>query len=417
MDTFSNSTTKGANPRCGETNDEGTTKTEIVIPVIGPTGSGKSTFINVASRDANLKEGHGMHPCTTGISRVVIDTIPDCPKLKNFRLVLLDTPGFDNTLENDLGTAKLISDWKTCLGPNVILGGVLYLHDITTKRVTNAALRNLGFFSRIFGHDAIGKTILVTTNWGASVLEAFERREMEMKSDHWKDLLENGAVVHRFHPVSLSSAWDIIGTLLQRFDPPCSHDFPVIDIVIPILGLTGSGKSTLGTSRMQFVNVALGRDQVNVGHKAIVCTTQPDRVVVDSKPGLPSMSLKKGYRLVLVDTPGLDDTVGCSNVEIMQQVKQLVPGALYLYDISVKRYAHGARQSLELFLSLCCSAGISKAILVTTNWGSATIEELEQREEFMKTEHWKSILDQKIETRRFMGDSESAWGIINALLQ
>ena len=58
------------------------------------------------------------------------------------------------------------------------------------------------------------KTVLVTTNWPSDRNVVFERREEEMKSEHWKTLIEKGLDVRRFQQ-NRDSAWDIINHLLE----------------------------------------------------------------------------------------------------------------------------------------------------------------------------------------------------------
>ena len=56
-------------------------------------------------------------------------------------------------------------------------------------------------------------------------------------------------------------------------------------------------------------------------------------------------------------------------------------------------------------------------VLVTTNWPSDLNDVLERREEEMKGEHWKTLIEKGLDVRRFQRDSDSAWDIINHLLQ
>ena len=70
-------------------------------------------------------------------------------------------------------------------------------------------------FSRLCGHDATPKTVLVTTNWPSHRDEVLEQRQKEMKDKHWKRLVEKGLDIRRFQQ-NRSSAWEIINLLLQR---------------------------------------------------------------------------------------------------------------------------------------------------------------------------------------------------------
>jgi hypothetical protein len=58
------------------------------------------------------------------------------------------------------------------------------------------------------------KTVLATTNWPSGLSADLERREEEMKSEHWNTLIEQGLDVRRFQR-NRDSAWGIIGHLLQ----------------------------------------------------------------------------------------------------------------------------------------------------------------------------------------------------------
>jgi hypothetical protein len=61
----------------------------------------------------------------------------------------------------------------------------------------------------------MGKTALVTTNWSSDPYDVLDRREEEMKGEHWKPLIENGLRVFRFQR-NMASAWVIINSLLNR---------------------------------------------------------------------------------------------------------------------------------------------------------------------------------------------------------
>lgn len=77
------------------------------------------------------------------------------------------------------------------------------------------------------------------------------------------------------------------------------------------MGPTGSGKSTVSEPKslalpadvdLQFINTFTGRNAVVVSHKLRSCTAKIQPVIMDPHPTDPSR------RLILVDTPGFDDT-------------------------------------------------------------------------------------------------------------
>jgi len=60
-----------------------------------------------------MRVGHDMDSCTSEPTSVMIDpsSIPNGELLVNRRLVLLDTPGFDDTYQSDSVILKKIADW------------------------------------------------------------------------------------------------------------------------------------------------------------------------------------------------------------------------------------------------------------------------------------------------------------------
>jgi len=97
------------------------------------------------------------------------------------------------------------------------IGGVLYLHDISLKRFTGFARRNLQMFRRLCGEDALKKVVFVTTSWQMDAPDDHERREEQLKSSHWKPMIDEGADVRRFLETG-DSAWEILKIFLHRVD-------------------------------------------------------------------------------------------------------------------------------------------------------------------------------------------------------
>jgi len=99
----------------------------------------------------------------------------------------------------------------------MVVGGVLYLQDISNRRFTGTARLNLTIFRHLCGDAALNRVILGTTNWGVNTSDLDQQHEEEMRSEHWSTLLQQGAEVRRFLGSS-ASAWDILNVFLQRAD-------------------------------------------------------------------------------------------------------------------------------------------------------------------------------------------------------
>ncbi|KAF9032985.1 P-loop containing nucleoside triphosphate hydrolase protein [Panaeolus papilionaceus] len=114
---------------------------DSVVGVVGPVGSGKTTFVNCAT-GSSLKVGHDLESCTSAISVV-------CFQHDNARIYVVDTPGLNDMHRSDADTCDLISEWfKQCV-PEINFAGILYLHRIADHGVKGNRLENLKFFQQL----------------------------------------------------------------------------------------------------------------------------------------------------------------------------------------------------------------------------------------------------------------------------
>lgn len=92
------------------------------------------------------------------------------------------------------------------------LAAIIYLHRISDNRMGGSPLKNLQMFASMCGGDAMPRVVLGTTMWGEVAKGTGERREGELKSKFWADMIDQGCRMVRFGD-SYDSAWDVIGKL------------------------------------------------------------------------------------------------------------------------------------------------------------------------------------------------------------
>ncbi|KLO99847.1 uncharacterized protein FFB20_14350 [Fusarium fujikuroi] len=184
---------------------------DILIAIMGMTGSGKSTFISLCTGQ-DVPVGHDLQACTQHV------TAYQCKWSDTSDIYLLDTPGFDDTNRSDTEVLKEIA---LCLAKtyedNVKLSGILYLHRITDRRMGGSAQKNLMMFRKLCGKDSLKNVILVTTMWEAENAAMGEKREQELiaTDGFWGALVEEGAQVNR-HNNTLSSAMSLLKTAAKN---------------------------------------------------------------------------------------------------------------------------------------------------------------------------------------------------------
>ncbi|KAJ3500689.1 hypothetical protein NMY22_g19180 [Coprinellus aureogranulatus] len=224
--------------------------TDIVIPIMGATGAGKSHFINLLLEEIKdrrkVQVGNKLASCTVNLQPIVFENQIESRAYINlnneYRIVIVDTPGFDDTTASDFEILRRIATWlQESFKRKMVLGGVLYLHSINLNRFSGTARRNLDIFKRLCGEAALDKVVLVTTQWSRGSSAELETREKELKDVHWKDLLgsedgQGGATVMRLGDREGKgeggSAWAIVGTVLKKLDQRLSRT--MLDDVLQI---------------------------------------------------------------------------------------------------------------------------------------------------------------------------------------
>jgi len=169
---------------------------DFIIVIMGPTGAGKSNFINHLTGLGETRNARNLKSDTKDVTPYIIY------HHDGFRVVLVDTPGFDDTYRSDTDVLRTIANRLTQRypgGETLRAGGIAYLHRITDKRMSGSVYKNLQMFGRLCGDLPLRRVRLVTTMWDtARDRRAAEQREKELKDDFWKDLISDGAVMRRF---------------------------------------------------------------------------------------------------------------------------------------------------------------------------------------------------------------------------
>ncbi|KAG6913646.1 hypothetical protein DXG01_005353 [Tephrocybe rancida] len=131
-------------------------------------------------------------------------------------IVVVDTPGFDNTSNSDREILRRIAVWMAKLYSfHMKVAGVIYLHNITRKRQTGTMVKNFDMFAKLCGPDAAPNVALVTTKGSSDLPEEETDREAGLREMFWKDMLRVGSKMRQFDNTE-GSARAIIDEILAR---------------------------------------------------------------------------------------------------------------------------------------------------------------------------------------------------------
>ncbi|KAH6886982.1 P-loop containing nucleoside triphosphate hydrolase protein [Thelonectria olida] len=179
--------------------------------VMGPTGSGKSTFINNVLGQERFKVGVGMASETSMVEDELIE-------IDGQLIRLVDTPGFDDTTLTDTQVLEMIVTWMGVqYKQKRKFAGILYLRDITEYKMKGSDITNLRMFRALCGTSGLDNVIVVTTKWNTMTenRQLAEYREEQLLSDYLKPMLKSGAEYARDHGTAKSSR-TIIRKVLKK---------------------------------------------------------------------------------------------------------------------------------------------------------------------------------------------------------
>ncbi|KAJ8517858.1 hypothetical protein ONZ45_g5025 [Pleurotus djamor] len=183
---------------------------DIIIAIMGPTGSGKSSFVNAATGNGNQTGvGHDLESFTSEIQLLKFQYFERSTQ----DIVFVDTPGFDDTHRSDVDVLNAIAAWlSNTYKRHVKLAGILYFHRISDNRMAGTPLKNLHMFEKLCGKNALQNIVLTTTMWDEVDLDVGIQRERELERNYWKTMLSHGSRSMR-HLNTEESAWRIIDAI------------------------------------------------------------------------------------------------------------------------------------------------------------------------------------------------------------
>ncbi|KAF7424186.1 hypothetical protein PC9H_009489 [Pleurotus ostreatus] len=211
-------------PKPSSERDANSSGDEVLIAVMGATGSGKTTFINTASGSA-LRVGSGLMSCTNTVQA-------SQPFSFDGRTVrLIDTPGFDDTTRTDTDVLTMIAAFLSgTYQHGVKLSGVIYIHRISDFRMGGTSTRNFRMFRELCGDTTLRNVVIVTNMWGEVSVDIGEAREEELKNRDifFKPVLGKGAQMKR-HDNTFDSACTIIRCIAFKAPLPLRIQRELVD--------------------------------------------------------------------------------------------------------------------------------------------------------------------------------------------
>lgn len=119
-------------------------------------------------------------------------------KVGDQEILLVDTPGFDDTNLSDTAILYMIADWmEQTYEDGALLSGIIYLHKITDNRMDGASMKSLRLFRSLCGEDNLSNVILGTTMWGLVDEATGVKREKDLEENYWKEMMDKKTSMRR----------------------------------------------------------------------------------------------------------------------------------------------------------------------------------------------------------------------------
>jgi hypothetical protein len=98
-----------------------------------------------------------------------------------------------------------------------LLSGILYVQNISERRMGGKALRNIRLFESLCGKDPLKSVVVITNMWSMDDMKLGEAREQELmtEQDFFQPILREGARFAR-HSDTKESAHEIISSLFSH---------------------------------------------------------------------------------------------------------------------------------------------------------------------------------------------------------
>ncbi|KAI1741097.1 P-loop containing nucleoside triphosphate hydrolase protein [Xylaria scruposa] len=184
---------------------------DLLIAVMGVTGSGKSTFISHFCAEATVGHGLESHTSQVGVFRY--------RRQDGTSIYFVDTPGFDDTFKKDTDILREIAAFlNKTYERQTLLSGIIYLHRISDPRLGGSGMKNLRMFKKLVGEDGLANVVLATTMWSfLPNIDAGYRREVELtqRDNFWGHMISNGSRVFR-QDRGVESAKEIVEHIIGR---------------------------------------------------------------------------------------------------------------------------------------------------------------------------------------------------------
>ncbi|KIK03897.1 hypothetical protein K443DRAFT_94209, partial [Laccaria amethystina LaAM-08-1] len=186
--------------------------------IIGPTGSGKSSFIARLTGDKSIEIGHTVEPAASEVRHY--NYFDESGR----SVTLVDSPGFDDSREGFTDAdvlGKIAAFLEITFEQDKKLSGIIYLHWITDTS-GGVSRRNLVMFRKLCG--ALENVFVVTTGWDhwEEDRETMEKRENELMRTPGKFFQPVIAAGGQFlrHDNTKGSARRIVERLLKNHPIP-----------------------------------------------------------------------------------------------------------------------------------------------------------------------------------------------------
>ncbi|KAF9035787.1 hypothetical protein BJ165DRAFT_1508327 [Panaeolus papilionaceus] len=171
----------------------------FVFVILGPTGSGKSTFIESLSPNTSL--GLSSNKLEGFTQSVSIYRVVNVKARRLYPIYLVDVPGFADSKISAMGIVSMLK--KTIQETKELLTfRILYLTPINNPRLPGSQRRVLRIFEALTGPQSAPRITIVSTMWDLVWSDSARHRAIsnfdQLQNDIWKGYIDKGSRLVKF---------------------------------------------------------------------------------------------------------------------------------------------------------------------------------------------------------------------------